>query len=299
MLEKEQSVQIDGNTFYYIVEEDFAVITGANRLGGFVTVPEYLAGANVGAIGKKAFLGQNALRQITLPKTVTRVMEWSFAQCRNLEKVIFLADAGELAIEKGAFGLDEKLRDICIGQAEETDASCLLACATNRLLAEYLLTDRLRGTKDWYGKWDKRLCDFLSEDDEDGYSKLALCGEEDIMLDVSQFMEKKRQQKAGLCLLRLMHDSHLTMPMKAVFEKYILSHTKGCESQEAWDVLLQDFISDISYVKLFADLGGITEDNIEEALCDLGADFAEAKGFLLSYKESHFAKKDVFAGFAL
>lgn len=293
------SIQIDGISFYYQKQEDYIVLTGAARLSGFVTLPERIEELPVKIIEKKAFLGQGALRQITVPKTVILVREWGFAQCRNLEKVILLGKANEIEIEKGAFVADEKLSQICVGTEEETDAASLLACSANRLSAEYLLTDRGRGSKDWFQKWDRKLSEFLAESDEEGYSKLALCGEEDIMLNIPQFMAEKRMQKAALCLIRLFHNENLESNRKEEFQSYILRYTKGCKTQEAWEVLLKEFIKEIAYLKLFADLGGVSADNIDEALIDLGSEFAEAKGFLLRYKEEHFAKKDAFAGFAL
>ena len=87
--------------------------------------------------------------------------------------------------------------------------------------------------------------------------------------------------------------------MKSKFCAYLLSHTKGCPTEEAWEVLLSEFGEMVEYYKLFARLGGIHQDNIDDMLTDMGERFAEAKAFLLNYKQENFGGGDFFSQFQL
>ncbi len=293
----EKDIRIGDAIISYRAEEDGIVLTGARRANGILEIPDVIDGKPVIGIAKKAFVGLTGLRQVILPASCRYVEEWGFAQCTGLE--LFTAHNSRLQLGKGVFNLCENLQNICIGTEEKNDLSILLATLACRMEAEYLLTDEGRGSREWYDKWDKKLAGFLAESDEDGYMKLALCGEEDIMLNMSQFMEKKRKEKCDLCLIRLKHRSHLSQEMRDCFVSYLKNLTKGQPTEEAWLALFEDFDGDVSYYEVFAKVGCVTADNLDAILLDMGQEFAQAKAFLLKYKEAHFEKVDVFAQFAL
>ena len=293
----EKDIRIGDAVISYRIQEDQVVLTGAGRAGGILEIPDTIDGLPVIGIAKKAFVGLPGLRQVFLPASCRYVEEWGFAQCTNLE--LFVCANQKLKLGKGVFNLCENLQNICIGTEEKNDMSILLATLACRMEAEYLLTDESRGSREWYDKWDKKLAGFLAESDEDGYMKLALCGEEDIMLNMSQFMAQKRKQKCDLCLIRLKHDTCLSGQMRECFVSYMKKLTKGQPSEEAWQALFEDFDGDVSYYEVFAEVGCVTQDNLDAILLDMGQEFAQAKAFLLRYRESHFEKPDVFAQFAL
>lgn len=293
----EKEIRVGDTNITYKVEEQGAVIISGQRVGGFLKLPEMIEDRPVIAIAKKAFLGQSSLREVILPKSCQRIEDWGFAQCSNLTS--FYAPNHQLVLGKGVFNHCESIRNICIGTPEKEDTSVLLALLADKLDGEYLLTDQSRGSREWFEKWDRRLFSYLKEPDDDGYMKLALCGEEDIMLNIPEFMAEKRKQKCFLCLIRLKHASHLSEEMRNAFVTYLKNLTKGCETEEAWQALFTQFDGDTSYYEVFADIGCITKDNLDAVLMDMGQEFAEAKAFLLRYRQEHFQKADVFEMFSL
>ena len=53
------------------------------------------------------------------------------------------------------------------------------------------------------------------------------------------------------------------------------------------------------YFKLFADIGGINEENFDGLLIDMGENYAEMKAFFIGYKEKQMGGKDFFDIFSL
>jgi hypothetical protein len=79
----------------------------------------------------------------------------------------------------------------------------------------------------------------------------------------------------------------------------LLSHTKGCETEEAWEVIVANHGGELAYYELLAQVGGISQDNIEDMIEDLDAGHAETKAYLIRYKQEHFGVEDVFDQFQL
>lgn len=261
----------------------------------FVDEKEY----PVKVIGKKAFLGNRSLREITLPETIAYIDNWAFAQCDNLKKVIILGDNEHSMpkLGKGVFSDCALLEHICVGTAEENTFSALLGTIPSGLQADYLLTDEVAGEREWFIKWDRKLVEFLEEPDEEGYTNLVLCGEEDIQRSVPGYISEKKMLKSKLCLIRLMYNQHLGEE-RTLFEDYVRSHTKGCDSDEAWQTLLKEYGDDMRYYRLFRELGGIRDEYIDQMIIDMGDRHIEAKAYLLGLK-GYASKLDVFDKFVL
>lgn len=257
------------------------------------------------AVGKKAFLGCRGLRRVVLPASVREIRDWAFSQCGQLEGVqILRKDSREVTnpcvcFGNGVFADCPNIRYIAVGGEETDDLAVLLAATVNQMPSEDLLKDAELGSEHWFRKWDQRMRAFINEDDEEGYTNMVLCGEEDIARNVPEFMEDKRRRKAGLCMLRLMHDCLLPQKMRQFYTEYLLTHTKGCASEEAWEAIVLEHGEDLSYYQLLAELGGVTAENIDAMVQDLDAAHAEAKAFLIRYKQEHFAAADVFEQFSL
>lgn len=288
-------------------------ITGYRGHSSSLTVPEWIEVNDeklpVTVIGKKAFLGNHNLRRIVLYEKIKQLEDWAFAHCRLLTAVILCEkdceDGAELKklrvpeLGKGVFDDCPKLKNICLGKDERNCLSALLAAASYGLNADYLLRDSELGSEAWFEKWDQTLLAFLKEDDEEGYTNLVLCGEEDIKRTVPDFISDKRKKKAGLCLLRLLNDVYLASANQESMTDYLLEHRKGSASDEAWQVLLSEFGDEIPYYQLFADIGGVTGENIEDMLLDMGENHAEAKAFLMEYRQKKFGVQDLFSAFEL
>ena len=291
------------------VKTEELCITGYEGYGALMEIPEKALYEDsegnkrelpVGVVGKKAILGNKSLREVHIPASVRRIGLWAFAQCDQLTTVIFDKRAGRhVVIERGAFEDDRGIKDICIGYREPDGLSKLVAACCYRLKADHLLNTGDIGSRLWFSKWDTGLSSYLDEPDDEGYTNVVLCGEEDIYASVPDYMAAKRRSKAALCILRLSTPIELEASLKAKFSDYILTHTKGCESEAAWEVLLSDLNGSIEYMELLAGLGGITESNIDAMLKDLEGEHAETKAYLIGYKQKTFTSGDVFDAFKL
>ncbi len=318
---KEFTYKAGDYTLYCRLEQEeagaFVSVVMHQGNGGILVIPPYIdvegRTAAVSVVEKKAFLGTSALRQVILPFTMQRLDDWAFAQCEHLSQVVVQTDTGDMGripgtgngcdirIEfgKGVFDDCVHLEDICIGTDKRDTLSALLGAIPCRLRAEYLLRDSGIGSVHWFSKWDTSLSAFLDEDDTEGYTNMVLCGEEDIQRNLPEYIADKRRRKSALCLLRLMHADHLEHAFRVKYEAYILNHCKGSESEEAWEVILSDFGDRMEYYNLFAGLGCISENNIDAMLLDMGDRHAEAKAYLIDYKQTRPGGGDIFSSFEL
>ncbi len=96
-----------------------------------------------------------------------------------------------------------------------------------------------------------------------------------------------------------MYDKGLEEANRKELTGYLVSHTKGCESEETWLVLKEEHGEDMEYISLFADLECLTTDNFDDILLDLGAEHPQMKAFLMKYKEEHLEKSDFFGKLSL
>ncbi|MCD8130038.1 MAG: leucine-rich repeat domain-containing protein [Lachnospiraceae bacterium] len=270
-------------------------VTGWKGGGSVLTVPEEIEGLPVTAVGRKAFLRSDMLERVVLPETVTRLEDYAFAQCGRLREVL---SPSKVSLGTGVFKGCKSMERLALENVLP-DAQILLAALCCRMKADYLLNDMERGSERWFARWDQRLCSFLTENDEESYHDLVFCGEEDIGIRMQDQMMDERKQKAYLCFLRLMNPAFLDETGRGAFAGYLCNHTKDCVSEEAWQVLREQFTDQIACYRLFAKIGGIHEDNLEGMLADLDEAHAEARAFLIRYKEENFQKRDVFGRFAL
>lgn len=280
------------------------VITSYQGRGSTLKIPaqtsyegrEYV----IRGIGKKAFLGA-AIREIELPLTITDIDDWAFAQCDQLSKVVILrgGDNTGISFGRGVFSDCKRIQDICIGDCTENSVSKLAGAIPHRLKAEYLLSDNDFASEHWFAKWDTALLAMLDEDDVEGYTNIVLCGEEDIQRSLPEFIADKRKKKSALCLLRLLYDDNISGLHRDRYTRYLNAHSKGSETEEAWEVILSDFGDSMEYYNLFAQIGCITTDNIDAMLADMGEQHAEAKAYLIDYKQKNFGGGDIFSAFEL
>ena len=128
---------------------------------------------------------------------------------------------------------------------------------------------------------------------------MVLCGEEDLMASMDVYLADRRKQKARLCYLRLLHGMGLSNNMRSLLNEWLKNHAKGCESEAAWEVALKEHGENNAYYELYAAAGGITEENFDALLSDMGEEDPERKAWILRYKKEHMEQTDFFDGFAL
>ncbi len=293
--------------------EPWIVITDYKGRDSEVHVPEKLDGISVKVLAKKAFLSKKNLKRIFLPECLEEVGDWAFAYCTCLESVWLPKKSIKLG--NGVFMECPAIRRIHVYETEaaphygneangmsqkgKADQTAALLAAAVALDAEYLLDIKEAGMEQWIQKWDARMKTVMETEDGDGYTRMVLCGEEDYGCSLEEFMKNKRKNKVRLAMLRLMNPIGLPEESEALWKEYLREHTKGCQSEEAWEVTLKEHGYEEEYFKLFADIGGINEENFDGLLIDMGENYAEMKAFFIGYKEKQMGGKDFFDIFSL
>ncbi len=280
-----------------------------------VDVPAWIKEKPVIAVERKAFLSCKTIKKITLPDTVEEIGDWAFAHAEQLRTIIiphrYLIRGKELFL--GCKRLREivlRARDNCSEGEEHNKHDKIGGEGLGRMLAlavtvlhDYFLFDPMEvGADDWIRRWDEKLIALIELDDLDGFEELWTCGEEDYEgkdYDIKSYPVEKRKMKLRLVYFRLLHPYKLAENTECRLQEYLRSHTKGTQTPEAWELIVEEHPQELAYYQLLAASGGIMEENFDSLLEDLREGSAEIKAYLLRYKEEHFAAKDVFAAFEL
>lgn len=284
----------------YEILDGTAVAAAYSGRDAELVIPEQIEGVPVVWIGKKAFLSNKTLRRIVLPKSLAGIGDWAFAYCGGLERVTL--PYRRLEIGQGVFRECPVLSQIADRESAQEDVSFLLAATVGLLDAVYLFDLENAGSESWLAAFDARVKTRIALADNDGFSKMLLCGEEDCGsrdTDIGYYMEQKRREKVRLAMLRLFHDHGLKEDFRQELEAYLLSHVKGCESEETWRVILEEHGDERQFYELLTQMGGVTEENFQGMMEDMGERHAEMKAYLMRYHDSRRKTEDAFAAFAL
>ncbi len=156
------------------------------------------------------------------------------------------------------------------------------------------------GSPEWLKKWDARLEAVMRMEDQEGYSKQVLCGEEDYgSTDLGAFLQAKRRKKVRLAMLRLLCDEGLSDGMRKYLEEYLTAHTKGCESEESWQVVLEEGETHPEYTQLFLQLGCANRQNIGDMIRQMKEDQPQLRASFLRYQQERLGREDFFEGLSL
>lgn len=289
----------------YKTDGEAAEITGYRGKDTQIAVPPVIDGCPVICIGKKAFLSNKMLKEISLPESVVRIDDWAFAYCAKLARVILPYHRMEIGqgIFKECFLLEEIVDESAdAGEKKTVDTAFLLAAVMSRLDAFYLFDFESAGTPEWMAQWDGRMQTLMERADAEGFSKMLLCGEEDYGSrenNLDYYTEQRRREKVRLAMLRLMHDYGLKQEVREKLERYLLSHIKGCETEETWRVVLEEYGDDLRYYQFLTKLGGVTRENFQPMMEDMGQAHTEMKAYLMKYHGERHGQADVFDAFAL
>lgn len=265
-----------------------------------LVIPDTIDGKPVKGIDRKAFLQQVGLRKVVLPGTVAYIGDWAFSQCRQLETFILKQGAGvDAFVGRGIFEGSDRLANICIGYTKPDELSFLAALPVKRLPAAYLIKDPSFGLAEWYRKLDMAIVDYLKQDDIEGYSDRALCGEEDISYDgvgsvdgelpgeSAAYLKEVGKNKAGLSFARLTNKVYITNETKAYLSDYLLSRSKGCERENAWYYILEDRYDDSKAIDDYLDIIKPDTDALKAMLEDVPPSKALLKSKLIAHKSGN------------
>lgn len=270
-----------------------------------VVIPDQMEDCPVTCIGKKAFLSNKMLKQITLPDSIMRIDDWAFACCAKLTKIIL--PYHKLEIGQGTFKECDRLEQIIDEQGDMTgkktiDVGYLLAATMSRLNAFYLFDFENAGTDNWLAQWDTRMLNLMGLDDADGFSRMLLCGEEDYGSkenNLEYYMSQQRKGKVRLAMLRLMHDYGLQEAARAYLRNYLSEHMKGQATEETWLVVLEEHGDEREYYRFLTELGCVTTENFQSMMEDMGDNHTEMKAYLMRYHSEQNTKEDAFDAFVL
>lgn len=287
-------------------ESDVPVFAKAMRQGK--ASEKTAAEKSVVSVGKKAMLSCKNLRRVYLPDTIEEVGDWAFAYCDELREVCL--PRKEIQFGRGIFRACGKLRSVTV-EGNHPDVGGLLAASVTLLNAPYLLSPVSSGDAEWLRRWDGRMLELLRTPDQEGYSKMVLCGEEDYGSrenNLEYFLNQKRQSKVRIAFMRLLHDVGLNGETKEELKEYLRRHTAGSKAaeernkngggeeaqDETWQVLHGEFGDDSHYYRLFTQIGCLTEENFDRILSEAGKDYPEMKAWFLKYKEEKIGYADFF-----
>lgn len=289
----------------YTADEESVEITGSRGRDTVIEIPPQLAGLPVTGIGKKAFLSNKTVKEITLPDTIESLGDWAFACCAKLEKLTL--PYKRLEVGQGIFRDCVSLTQIMDGTSpatdkKMTDVSYLTAAAVCKLDAFYLFDLEAAGSAEWFDRWDVRLRTVMGTPDAEGFSKMLLCGEEDYGSrenNLDHYMGQQRRKKVRLAMCRLMHDFCLKEEDERAHTAYLLAHRKGQETEETWRVVLEEHGDELSYYRFLTEIGAVDKENFQAILTDLGESHTEMKAYLMEYYGGLRADEDPFAAFVL
>lgn len=289
----------------YRIEGGAAAIAGYRGKDTQLIIPALIEECAVTRIDKKAFLSNKMLGEITLPESVVRIDDWAFAYCTKLSKIVLPYHRMEIGqgIFKDCFGLEQIVDERADEREKKTeDIAYLLAAVMSRLDAFYLFDFENAGTDDWLIQWDSRMQSIMNTRDEEGFSKMLLCGEEDYGSkdnNLDYYTEQRRRGKVRLAMLRLMHDYGLDERIREKLKAYLLAHVKGQETEETWKVVLEEYGDDLRYYRFLTELGAVDEHNFQVMMEDMGERHTEMKAYLMKYYSEYHVKEDAFAMFEL
>lgn len=300
-MNREADLEIEGGKLRIGIQDGEAAVLSIRITQSRVVIPDVAAILDtedkvpITRVERKAFLSCRQLREIFLPVQLQEIGDWAFAYCSNLTNVWL--PRRSLSLGKGVFKDCSSLSGVFYLDGHsipEQQSGKLLGTVPVKLEAEYLFTPGEAGNKSWIARYDAKLQEFLNQPDEDGYTRMVYCGEEDIMANMDLYLAERRRAKSRLCFLRLINSVELEEEFRQELIQYLRAHTKGCESEAAWEVVYGEHGSEQEYYEAFAEAGCVTETNYDAILSEMGDQYPEMKGFLMRYHSEKMDAVDFF-----
>lgn len=300
-MNREADLEIEGGKLRIGIQDGEAAVLSIRITQSRVVIPDVAAVSDterevpITKIERKAFLSCRQLREISLPEQLREIGDWAFAYCSNLTNVWL--PRRSLSLGKGVFKDCSSLSGVFYLDGysiPEQQSGILLGTVPVKLEAEYLFTPGEAGSRSWIARYDAKLQEFLNQPDEDGYTRMVYCGEEDIMANMDLYLAERRRAKSRLCFLRLINSVELEEEFRQELIQYLRAHTKGCESEAAWEVVYEEHGNEQEYYEAFTEAGCVTETNYDAILSEMGDQYPEMKGFLMRYHSEKMDAVDFF-----
>lgn len=298
-----------GRIKYYIFDNYIKISEYSGR-DLEVIIPENIEGKPVTVIGKKAFLSQKLVKTIILPRCTQAIEDYAFARCSKLNRLVLpykklnlgsdiLKDCKSLTFIENANNCEDK---------NNSDIAFLLATTLKELDAFFLFDFESAGSKEWFSHLDATINMRMDKDDMEDFSKMILCGEEEVVCgedgtiedsNPEHYKSNRVKEKIRIALMRLMHDYMLDENLRDKLTVYLLDHTKGMKTEETWQVVLNEHGDEQQYYDFLLKIGAINSNNLQEVLGDMGERHAQIKSYLIINGDKNKKTVDAFSDFAL
>ena len=97
-----------------------------------------------------------------------------------------------------------------------------------------------------------------------------------------------------------MNNTHLSDDVRRRLDDYLINHSIGAPSMEAWLYLKEEAGQIKEYYEYYVKLGCLNDDNFNSTIADLGDTNPEMKAYFLRWHEDRRDNKgDFFSGFSL
>ena len=303
------TLQTENGHISYTINNGNVYITDYSGKDLIVTIPKSIENAKVTHIKKKAFLSSRFVKEIHLPDTIECIEDYAFARCRKLEK-IYLPYVN-MNLGQDIFIDCERLDyifDCRINENNSEDVAFLLAKTINGLDAFFLFDLNNAGSDEWLLHLDSTIDMRMRKDDMEDFSKMILCGEEEVVCASDGTIEDSNpdtyksnsvKEKIRIAFMRLLHSYKLNEELRGTLVDYLINHTKGAKTEETWAVLKNEHGDDQRYYELLISIDAINKANLQEILLDMGNEHTEMKSFLIRYFEDIKDDDDMFSEFEL
>ena len=300
-----------GKITYEIKDDKVSIIEYSGR-DLLVVIPKEIDGCIVNRIKKKAFLSQKFVQKIVLPESIDYIEDYSFARCRKLHTIYIpyksinigqdiLKDCSELSYICNSIDYSENGSD-------KNDISFLLAKTLNELNAFFLFDLQNAGTDEWLHHLDATINMRLDKDEMEDFSKMILCGEEEVVCgedgtiedsNPEHYKSNRVKEKVRISFLRLLHDYKIDEKLKNKLIDYLYNHTKGQKTCETWQVVLNEHGDEKEYYDFLIKINCINKDNFPDILKDMGNRHTEIKSYLIKWNDENNSDGDLFSEFEL
>ena len=241
------------------------------------------------AISKKEYFGQTDLYEIEIPDGVTEIGDWAFADCSNLQMLLFplsVQRTGRHIVE----GCDKLLMIVVRGLKCGEEIKYLLAHVFRELAFPICESISEVGTTAWMEQLDIRILSFLQSDDAEGFAPFLAGGEEDYA-DVQETREAyctgRRMRKLAFVSERLLLREQF--PVQEDSMSAFMQYLESCCMNT--DVLLGAlaFVKErrLTFLELYGMLGVLTKEIcrhiLERSMEPKEQQDAELRTWLLNY----------------
>lgn len=285
---------------HYIVEQ----YQGEDAI---VSIPDVWEELPVAGIGTKAFLSCKSIYELYVPDTIEEIGDWAFAHMKNLKVLHFPVKT--IAFGKNVFMGCEQLEQVCLAEDKSDNGGLpYLLASTLTILRDMTLFqpeqagDALLGEK-WMANYDEALLHFLDSKNDVGFEPVFFgwFDVDDIDVQCQAFMEGRQKEKVRITFLRLIYSWKLEDRVRTRLQQYLSAYMPMENGRDSLvlDMLRDEFGQDVRYVKVLADSGCITEQNISVVMETLSDAAPEVLAYLIQFQHSLVGEQDYFAELTL